>query len=72
MQLTWCRRAKLRSLTLPDLEMLQEVILVEGEVVAALALVDVLRVTGDVVLVLMRVVALEVTLGALELLQLTL
>ena len=52
--------------------MLQEVILVEGEVVAALALVDVLRVTGDVVLVLMRVVALEVTLGALELLQLTL
>ena len=48
--------------------MLQEVILVEGEVVAALALVDVLRVTGDVVLVLMRVVALEVTLGTLELL----
>ena len=52
--------------------MLQEVVLVEGEVVAALALVDVLGVGGDVVLVLLRVVGLELTLGALQLLQLTL
>ena len=52
--------------------MLQEVILVEGEVVAALALVDVLGMAGDVVLVLLRVIALEIALGALEFLQLTL
>ena len=53
----------------PYPEVVEETILFESEVIAALALVDVVYVSGDVLLELLLVVGLELTLRALEFLQ---